>query len=528
LDSESEYVCSETEEIAQCDHLEDGGLSCLVKEAVIGSAPSVAISDVWEKPNLSFGELPDSRNLLAKLFRLGPKHKEVSRGFSVKKRTESEMYSIEPGETQFFKMTISFPRGSSGEFYIEAIGRSAYGLLDPWWSASWDYERPVSITYSGSSLSDYQLPIYIDTQSLISAGKLQSDCDDIRFSDSNRWADNNELSYYLEPGTCNRSNTKVWVKIPSLSGNKTIYFYYGNTAAVSGSSGSNTFVFFDDFESNIPFSFGALTLYRSQREAKNGSYGLEGVSSNVRRIKVVDNNISGRNLIWETWAREQSSSTAAMSGIIIGHPDGGSNTYGYVGFFDGRTGSNPRLAIRRNYSTTIATDSSYTPSIGTWHFLQMTWRSDGYLQLSIFANATSTSALASCSVTDTTYDSGEFGVADNRYASWDEYRVRKLATSTATTTVGSEVQITNHSPAMPSGLLQMKGDGYSTIPNTYFTNDAAVNFYATSSDKDGQDVTLYYQVIASSSSFLTATSTPASPCNTNTSFNSCSSKVWKS
>jgi len=48
------------------------------------------------------------------------------------------------------------------------------------------YRRPILInnTQNSNTLTDYQVLITLDTASLISAGKMRSDCGDIRFTDS--------------------------------------------------------------------------------------------------------------------------------------------------------------------------------------------------------------------------------------------------------------------------------------------------------------------------------------------------------
>jgi len=123
-----------------------------------------------------------------------------------------------------------------------------YSAYD-WWNTSWQYRRPINITeQSGNTLTDYQVLITIDTASLISEGKMRSDCGDIRFTDSS----DNELSYWIESG-CNSANTKIWVKVPSIpaSSTATIYVYYGNPSATSESNGTAVFDFFDDFEDGV-------------------------------------------------------------------------------------------------------------------------------------------------------------------------------------------------------------------------------------------------------------------------------------
>ncbi|MEM0242929.1 MAG: DUF2341 domain-containing protein [Candidatus Aenigmatarchaeota archaeon] len=114
------------------------------------------------------------------------------------------------------------------------------------WLSGWQYRIPITIREnSGNTLTDYQILVTINTQNLISQGKMRSDCGDIRFTDSDG---RTLLNYWIEDG-CNSTNTKIWVKVPNIpaNSNKIIYLYYGNPSATSMSNGDNTFIFFDDF-----------------------------------------------------------------------------------------------------------------------------------------------------------------------------------------------------------------------------------------------------------------------------------------
>lgn len=142
----------------------------------------------------------------------------------------------------FFAVSFLFPH-------------TTYAYVD-----SMAYQGTITINNSSNSatLSNYQVKVRIDTATLISAGRMKSDCSDIRFTDSDGTT---KLSYWqesssadsLNSGTattsCNQSGTIFWVKVPSISGSssKTIYTYFGNNSASSESSGSSTFNFFDDF-----------------------------------------------------------------------------------------------------------------------------------------------------------------------------------------------------------------------------------------------------------------------------------------
>ncbi|MEM5810918.1 MAG: DUF2341 domain-containing protein [Candidatus Aenigmatarchaeota archaeon] len=157
------------------------------------------------------------------------------------------------------------------------------------------YRKPITIdnTQNSNTLTDYQVLVTLDTASLITAGKMRSDCGDIRFTDSDG---STQLSYWLESG-CNTASTKIWVKVPSIpaSSTKTIYVHYGNPSAESASNGDNTFKFFDDFlgnsldttkwvvysnaGGNITVSNGIATL--TSNSSINSSYTIRNTSLNT-------------------------------------------------------------------------------------------------------------------------------------------------------------------------------------------------------------------------------------------------------
>jgi len=131
------------------------------------------------------------------------------------------------------------------------------------WLGGWEYRRAITISNSlTQELSEYQIKLVIDTASLISAGKLQSTCADLRFTDSDGVT---LLNYWIESG-CNTSETVVWVRVPNIpaSSSKTIYMYYGNPNAQPMSSGESTFIFFDDF-TTLSSDWGLVPTPRTDR-----------------------------------------------------------------------------------------------------------------------------------------------------------------------------------------------------------------------------------------------------------------------
>lgn len=101
-------------------------------------------------------------------------------------------------------------------------------IASGWFSDSWLYRKTVTLSAAGSNI-DVLVPF--DSSTLITQGKMKSDCSDIRFVDSN---DTTLLSHWVEGG-CNTASTQVWVRVPTSAVGKNIYLYYGNSSATSTS-----------------------------------------------------------------------------------------------------------------------------------------------------------------------------------------------------------------------------------------------------------------------------------------------------
>ena len=117
---------------------------------------------------------------------------------------------------------------------------------DPWWDTDWEYRMLINITEnSGSTLTNYQTPITIDTATF-NYSKADASGDDIRFA-----TDSTECDYWIETWNTGGTST-IWVEVPSLtaSSTTTIYMYYGNPNASSESDGSAVFLIYDNFDDN--------------------------------------------------------------------------------------------------------------------------------------------------------------------------------------------------------------------------------------------------------------------------------------
>jgi|GEM_PF-1189894 len=113
-------------------------------------------------------------------------------------------------------------------------------------SSGWRYRQQVDLKVKSGPQTAFQAKIAVNTSALISAGKMQVGCQDVRVTDFSGVS----LPYWIETGSngCNTSSTLIWVKIPSLAPPiYTFYLYYGNSTAASIANGNQVFDFFDDF-----------------------------------------------------------------------------------------------------------------------------------------------------------------------------------------------------------------------------------------------------------------------------------------
>jgi hypothetical protein len=119
------------------------------------------------------------------------------------------------------------------------IGGSLLWVLNPqsasavWYDDSYGYREKITIGNTGSADSSKKVKLDIDTATLITAGKLQSDCDDTRFTDIN----GKLLKYYVDSagGACNGASTDYYVLLNTInSGDTIIYMYHGNASATAG------------------------------------------------------------------------------------------------------------------------------------------------------------------------------------------------------------------------------------------------------------------------------------------------------
>lgn len=116
---------------------------------------------------------------------------------------------------------------------------------------TWLYRIPVTINNlaGASALTDHQVLVTVNTQSLISSGKMRTDGGDIRFIADEKNC--TQACYWIESGL-NTPATRIWVKIPNVGAgmSSSIYMYYGNKSAMGVSDVRRVFLLFDTFDGN--------------------------------------------------------------------------------------------------------------------------------------------------------------------------------------------------------------------------------------------------------------------------------------
>jgi hypothetical protein len=103
-----------------------------------------------------------------------------------------------------------------------------------WMNDSWKFRAPITFTHN-AVVTNTKVKFDIATDTLITDGKIQSDCGDSRFTDANGQV----LEYYIDTavGACNTSSTDYYVLIPTIAnGSNVIYHYYGNPTVINGTN----------------------------------------------------------------------------------------------------------------------------------------------------------------------------------------------------------------------------------------------------------------------------------------------------
>lgn len=294
---------------------------------------------------------------------------------------DMQKYTLKPQEKWRIKI-VGYKKPTLGENNVDWI----INFLDEeppwaWWNSSYTYKREDQVNHTGSSdLSGFPYLLngtdYVDTSTLISAGKMNSSCYDFEMLNG---TEDGSLPFEFEDyGNntygCNSENTVVWVKSDIKADNSTsnyLYYGYDDDGALSNDT-SNT------WDSNFKVVSHLSTLQDSINQTlvytnNNGAvktdcvfgscYDFDGVDQHLSVAPTADMQISG-NFTLEAWVMLDSDA----DGYPVDKGDASSNFNYYIQF---DTDSLGFICGFRDTDTNwqYTYDSLHNPNTGQWYYL---------------------------------------------------------------------------------------------------------------------------------------------------------------
>jgi len=193
------------------------------------------------------------------------------------------------------------------------------------WLTGWNYRKSHVINAQAGAGTDYQKRIVVYYGAGVDSGedvyldsKCRTDFGDVRFTDDDG---STELDYWMESKT-DSDNAVFWVEVKDdLSTNaQTIYVYYGKADATTTSNGTNTFLVFDEFGSDLWDNLGGATHNVSGGQMTCDSTSADGI---VKREIVCPDGIA----FW--WTIKSWENAAAWFCSVIAN-DGTNVVSGYL------------------------------------------------------------------------------------------------------------------------------------------------------------------------------------------------------
>ena len=316
---------------------------------------------------------------------------------------------------------------------------------DLWYNASWSKRQKITFTDTATTTtSDLIAKITVPYDA-----DMQVDFDDLRFTDS---SGTTTVDFWKESYTASTEAT-FWVKIPQIASLSTadIYMYYGNATAIDGSSGTSTFLAFDDFEDNDLSEYeGDLSSpdYFETSSSFNyeGSYGLgaepgqesqqttDGIYGTTTPLIVSQ----GQTIRFFQYVVATSDDEPCF---LFGVQDPGTDHHNYAVCLDP---FDDNLALTADVSsdnesgtTTELASTPVTYSTG-WYEVEVGWQTDGTIDVNVYDGG---SPFASITGNDTTYTSGAIGFSFwAQHGGWDLVTARQYVAAEPTYSFGLEQQ----------------------------------------------------------------------------------------
>ncbi|MBD3253218.1 DUF2341 domain-containing protein [Candidatus Pacearchaeota archaeon] len=305
--------------------------------------------------------------------------------------------------------------------------------LDPenWLDDEWEYRKNHTIEGSSAGAqTNYVIHFIVHNgtgadsgENIYCNGKCKSDFGDIRFTSDDGVT---ELDYFLEEYNSGE-NASFWVEIdsiPASPGSKDIFVYYGNPSASTTSNGSDTFLYFEGFETGNKLTSGTGSITR-EAGGVTGSYQAD-VDGDTDYAVVYDSSsdFSRQGYFYEAQVKYLTSDTIPVGIHFVGQNTGED---GYQMIIDDRDGgSTPSLRKDTGYGSAVT--GSYSVGTDNWVFFRAYADSSNFYGI-VYENSFTGSSVESVQFSDSEYSSGSVGAFayQDGGGKIDNLRVRKRA-----------------------------------------------------------------------------------------------------
>lgn len=407
------------------------------------------------KQNLNFLSKNTGNHNYAKDIETEPKSMVSKRIVSIKKTITRIFSNKKLILIPLFIILISLP------LIYFALFRNTEKVV-AWFDESFGYRQRVDITNAGTVQTNYQIAITLNTSTLISANKMQSDCDDIRLTDGN----GKLLPIWIETGakSCNTTTTAIWTKLSSIpTSGTTVYVYYGNPSVGSVQNGNNVFEFFDDFNASTidstKWTQGTISATSGTNFSQSGG-NLVGGNTNryIQSVNSYSGDYAAETRVYTTTAPANGFST-------VGYYASSSNNFGILDHNGTSFYRNDSSWVKFAFNGTGQWSRNLVKVIGT----NATYSRVGENSGSSTASTTNSGLSSEFLRLSARYDNGAYD--QNYSATWDWIFIRKTASSEPS--VGTPTN-EEKSPAPVAYWKFDEGYGNTTQDSTANNNDGTI------------------------------------------------------
>ena len=360
--------------------------------------------------------------------------------------------------------------------FLFFAGTSADTFAQAWFNNSWSYRKSHVVNLAAGAGTNYQVQVTVNFGSGTDAGGVvfcnslcKTDFTDIRFTAADGTT---LLSHWIQSFTAS-NNAVFWVKIPGdlSASNQTIYMYYGNAAVATISSGTNTFIYYDDGSATTGWATSGTV----------GSSNVQGNPVNSLRANGAVGSYLNRNIGIgpNTFTFFNVRTDAANLGNFFFQCN--SAGLGQMYRLDSRGTPNfTGFATTTSWTVWNAAGTTQTSSANTWYQFGIAINATGTSSTLYYNTGTGTNPVAGTSLgTFTTTNSGTFiglvgdGGGPTLFTYWDNIITRKFVSIEPANAAWGAQELP---PVTFSPATACQGAAGIVITGTNLTGATAVNF----------------------------------------------------